>query len=144
MQPRAQVSNPFAGVSYAWQLGESVGDFVSRLPPATTVADMRTPWIYVCNPRINRRKKAAAGNQMIVGCEDEGPEAEDTQTGLFERGGRERLELLRSFLDATANMGLPRSASAAEIDRARRSAVSDILGLASHLGVTCGKVGGTA
>lgn len=104
------------------------------------MADAYTPWIYACNPFVQRKEKATAGNQKIAGCEDEGPESEDAQTELFEQAGKERLELLKDFLDGTANMGLSGRATTAAIDHARRSAVRDILSLAGQLGVSCGKV----
>ncbi|OAA54486.1 delta-9 acyl-CoA desaturase [Niveomyces insectorum RCEF 264] len=139
-QPRPELFNPFAGVSYAWQLGESVDDFVARLPPATTWKDAHTPWIYVCNPFAGRRKtRTTAQSQLIAGCEDEGPEDDKAQTVLFVEGGKERLALLAGFLDGMAQMGLPRGAAAKEAAAAQRSAGHDILTLAGHLGVTCGK-----
>ena len=135
-----QLQNPFAGVAYAWQLGESVDDFVCRLPPATTVMDEHTPWIYICNPFIERRKKAESESQLVPGCGDEGPEAEGSHTVLFIEGAKERLDILRGFLGGVEKMGLPRIATSHDAESARQAAASDVLGLAGHLGVTCGKV----
>lgn len=135
-----KLQNPFAGVAYAWQLGESVDDFVCRLPPATTVTDEHTPWIYICNPFIQRRKKTESGSQLVLGCGDEGPEAEGSHTVLFMEGAGERLNILSGFLGGMAKMGLPRRATSHDAESARQAAASDVLGLAGHLGVTCGKV----
>lgn len=135
------LQNPFAGVPYAWQLGESIEEFIDRLPPSTTQASVHTPCIYICNPHIQRKKKAESTSQGIPGCGDEGPEAEDgVHTNIFVEGARERLELLSGFLRGLTRVDLPRAAALRDAEAARSAAARDILGLAGHLGVTCGKV----
>lgn len=136
-----QLHNPFAGVSYAWQLGESVDEFVHRLPPSTTEPSAHTPCIYICNPHVKRTKKAESGSQAIRGCADEGPEAEGgAHTALFVEGARERLGILAGFLSGLKKMGLSQTAASRDAQSARQVAIQDVLGLAGHLGVTCGKV----
>lgn len=86
--PTAHLHNPYAGVPYAWQLTESVGDFLARLPPSTTAQTEDRPWIFICNPYIARgRPKAQAQNQNVRGGEDEAPEEEGTRLPLFVQGG---------------------------------------------------------
>lgn len=136
-----RLQNPFAGVPYAWQLGESVEEFMLRLPPATTEASVHTPCIYICNPHAKRKKKADSGSQLIPGCGDEGPEAEDgAHTTLFVEGARERLDILAGFLGGIQKTGLSQAAVSRDAESARQAATRDVLGLAGHLGVTCGKV----
>jgi hypothetical protein len=53
-----ELFNIFEGDPYAWQLGESVDDFVKRVPPATTSA-LTCSWIWVSNPHRNPRNKSA-------------------------------------------------------------------------------------
>ena len=129
--------------AYECQPGEAIGNFLRRLPPATTVKDERTPWVYVRNPSIGRPRRPGTGSQLVPGCEDEGPEAEGSHVLHFVGAARERLDLLRSFLDGIARMGVlgvPGAAAQRDMEFARQSAAKDILGLAGRLGVTCGKV----
>lgn len=136
---RHQFDEPRLG-SYECQPGEDISMFLRRLPPATTIKDERTPWIYVRNPSIGRPRRPGVGSQLVPGCEDEGPEADGSHILLFVTAARERLDLLRSFLDGIPRMGAPGTA-ARDMDAARQSAAKDIIGLACRLGVTCGKVG---
>ncbi|KAF2495339.1 DUF1917-domain-containing protein [Lophium mytilinum] len=50
--------NRMQGMSEAWQLGESIDDFVARLPPATTRIDAVGPWIWVMNPYARSRHRS--------------------------------------------------------------------------------------
>ena len=52
-----ELFNIFEGDPHAWQLGESVDDFVKRVPPATTSA-LSCSWIWVSNPYRNPRDKS--------------------------------------------------------------------------------------
>jgi hypothetical protein len=57
--PTLELFNFREGQSDAWQLGESVEDFIKRLPPYTT--SMSTyPWIWAENPYRNPRDKSAS------------------------------------------------------------------------------------
>ncbi|UZP42446.1 hypothetical protein NXS19_010262 [Fusarium pseudograminearum] len=91
--------NPYAGVHYAWQLTETVDEFLTRMPPRTTDITEDTPWIFICNPYIARVEKSLAQNQHSKGNEDEAPEEEGSKTELVVEGGLERLEILSKFLE---------------------------------------------
>jgi hypothetical protein len=52
-----ELFNPLEGQDDAWQLGESVDDFVRRLPPYTTSIST-CPWIWAANPYRNPRDKS--------------------------------------------------------------------------------------
>ena len=128
---------------YAWQLTETVDDFLARLPPSRTAQTPDTPWIYICNPYI----ATARPRWPVRACEDEGPlparGAPDLAT--FCEGGTERLHLASSFIDhcrasAAVAGGVSRSAVARECAEAGADAGTEILALARALGVRSGKV----
>jgi hypothetical protein len=50
--PPSDLLNDREGCPYSWQLGESVDDFVARLPPLTTSA-IWYEWIWASNPYHN-------------------------------------------------------------------------------------------
>lgn len=136
----AELHNPYAGVPYAWQLTETVDDFLSRLPPATTTQAPETPWIYICNPYIPRVPKSESLNQASKGNEDEGPEQDGSRLDVVIEGGMERLELLGNFVRELPKFGRPPSTTEREKNKERSQATLDILHLA-HVGkVRAGKV----
>ncbi|KAJ3496032.1 hypothetical protein NLG97_g2961 [Lecanicillium saksenae] len=136
----AELHNPYAGVPYAWQLTETVDDFLVRLPPATTNQTLEIPWIYVCNPYIPRVPKGESLNQKLKGNEDEGPEQDGSRLDVVIQGGMERLELLGTFIRDVPKFGKPPSTTEKEKIHERSQASLDILHLA-HVGkVRAGKV----
>jgi hypothetical protein len=48
--PAVTLYNPYEGLFSARQLGETVDDFLERLPPATTLVTETIHWIYIANP----------------------------------------------------------------------------------------------
>lgn len=113
----SQLHNPYAGVDYAWQLTESVQDFLTRLPPATTNQTDRTPWIFICNPYIHRVPKSESSNQRSTGNQDEGPEQEGSRLDVVIQGGIERLELLSGFIRDIPKFG--KTATTTEREKSR-------------------------
>ncbi len=57
-----ELFNPREGCLDSWQLGESIDDFLRRLPPLTTSV-MTCPWIWVMNPYRNPRDKRACPSE---------------------------------------------------------------------------------
>ena len=55
--PTLELFNPLEGQPDAWQLGESVDDFIKRLPPFTT-SIYTCPWIWAHNPHRNSCDKS--------------------------------------------------------------------------------------
>ncbi|KAH7157201.1 hypothetical protein EDB81DRAFT_416243 [Dactylonectria macrodidyma] len=135
----SHLHNPYAGISYAWQLTETVDAFLERLPPRTTDQTVSTPWIYICNPFISRVKKALAENQASKGNEDEAPEEEGGRTSLVIEGGMERLALVTSFTEGMRKAPRTESTQDREISKERKRAVEDILNLAHAAKVRAGK-----
>lgn len=132
--------NPYAGYEAAWQLTESVDDFLDRLPPATTDDEKGLrPWIFICNPYIARKRKQSAQNQNIKGCEDEAPEEEGIDLPRFCAGGAERLNLVTDFHDKMKQATMAPPVRAREKNKAALDASNDILGLAHALRVRAGK-----
>jgi hypothetical protein len=50
--------NIYQGKHDAWQLGETIDDFLQRLPPHFTPATF-SPWIWVANPHPSGRDRSA-------------------------------------------------------------------------------------
>jgi hypothetical protein len=53
----SDLHNVYQGKPDAWQLGESVGDFLRRLPPLSTPKSF-CPWIWVANPHPDGRDRS--------------------------------------------------------------------------------------
>lgn len=143
MQPvekATRLHNPYAGVPYAWQLTESVDDFLTRLPPVTTDQTLETPWIYICSPYLPGVAKPESQNQRSLGNEDEGPEQEGSKLDVVIAGGMERLDLLGTFFRDIPKFGKATATTESEKNKERSQAIVDILHLA-HVGqVRAGKV----
>ncbi|KAF4976624.1 hypothetical protein FZEAL_6738 [Fusarium zealandicum] len=135
----SHLHNPYAGVHYAWQLTETVDDFLARLPPKTTDITEDTPWIFICNPYIPRVNKSMAQNQLSKGNEDEAPEEEGSRTALVMDGGYERLDLVAKFNESVKKSGKTLSTQQRDINKEKKKAAEDILHLAHAAKVRAGK-----
>lgn len=139
--PISKLHNPYAGVSYAWQLTETVEQFLKRLPPEATQATPECPWIFICNPHVSRKAKYAAQNQGRRGNEDECPEEDGTQLARLIEGGSERLHYLRTFVDKVRKTDRAQNSISREVNKEKQRAVEDILRLAGLCKVRAGKEG---
>ncbi|KAK7992295.1 hypothetical protein PG996_012692 [Apiospora saccharicola] len=135
----AQLHNPYSGYKYAWQLDETVDKFLKRLPPATTNESEVCPWIFICNPYIDRKHKSLAQNQHVRGSEDEAPEDELSDIPRFIEGGSERLSMVAEFSNFMRKSSKSRAVITREVNKAGRDAAGEILDLALNLHVKCGK-----
>ncbi|KAF6815551.1 DNA polymerase ii large subunit-like protein [Colletotrichum sojae] len=134
-----KLHNPYAGVVYAWQLTETVDDFLARLPPETTEVSDHVPWIFICNPYIPRGDRLTAQSQFSKGNEDEAPEEEGSQLRTLIEGGVERLDILGNFMNGIRKTTKSQTAKNMEIAREKKAAVQDILALAQACKVRAGK-----
>ncbi|TQS34140.1 hypothetical protein Golomagni_05490, partial [Golovinomyces magnicellulatus] len=134
-----QLHNPYAGIPYAWQLTETVDDFLRRMPPQTTYSSEEMPWIYICNPFIERVPKSQGKNQFSRGNEDEGPELENSQLDHVLAGAVERLDIVKSFEASSPSVKKSTSTITKELNKERKQASSDILMLAHAGNVRTGK-----
>ncbi|ROW01809.1 hypothetical protein VPNG_07819 [Cytospora leucostoma] len=128
----SKLHNAYEGRVSAKQLGETIDDFLRRLPPATTDATPEIPWIYVANPFIPRDDKGG----------EEAPAEPGAQLHTFIEGGSERLELVGDFLRTEQDKGPGGRAGnvmAREVSRERDECVGDILMLANAMKVRTGK-----
>ncbi|TGO20274.1 hypothetical protein BPAE_0316g00050 [Botrytis paeoniae] len=66
-ESKATLYNPYAGQACAWQLDESIDDFLRRLPPRTTEVTPSTPWIFVTNPFRKAPKGIAVNDEAPPG-----------------------------------------------------------------------------
>ncbi|PHH58483.1 hypothetical protein CDD81_5658 [Ophiocordyceps australis] len=133
-----RLHNPYRGIRYAWQLTESVDDFLLRLSPARTEQNETTPWIYICNPFISRLDKTCSGD-IVKGSEDEAPGEEGHHLKLVINGSMERLNLLKNLEDKLQQAAQSQSVIQREMSLERKRAVSDILSLAHAARVRTGK-----
>lgn len=138
-EPTTKLHNPYAGVKYAWQLTETLDDFLSRLAPATTDQTEDVPWIFICNPYVSREKNDQIG-EFMKGNEDEAPAEDGSQLRLVVQGGMERLELLADLKKKLELSGKSASFIAKELSQEQKQAVADVLGLAHAGKVRTGKV----
>ncbi|KAE8448245.1 hypothetical protein EG329_009676 [Mollisiaceae sp. DMI_Dod_QoI] len=86
--------NPYEGQLDARQLSESVEEFLTRLPPATTQSSGDIPWIYIANPYRKAPEKADHDDYSVTG---EGPPEEDSDWGAFITIGTKLLQELTSI-----------------------------------------------
>ncbi|OTA95981.1 hypothetical protein M434DRAFT_160570 [Hypoxylon sp. CO27-5] len=135
----SHLHNPYAGIEYAWQLTETIEDFLERVPPATTDETPENPWIWVCNPYINRKRKTDAQNQKIPGGEDEAPEEEGADLASVVEGGMARLHFASEYIDMCKKSINQPAFVARECRKAGMDAAKDILDLAKAHNVRCGK-----
>ncbi len=139
---------------FAWQLTETVDEFLARLPPSRTPQSPGTPWIYICNPFVARSGRQAFSDgqrregeeeeeeeeEKVRGGEDEAPVEPGADLRTFCRGGMERLHLASAFVDQCRRSGMADVPVARECRKAGDDAAAEILDLAHALGVRCGKV----
>ncbi|KAK0648801.1 hypothetical protein B0T16DRAFT_120385 [Cercophora newfieldiana] len=112
--------NRCAGRPGARELSESVDDFLTRLPPATTNWNFGLDWLWIANPYI-----------------PDDHNSEDHE--LFIAGGTSRLQLLSEFIATANKSGRSPFVVKKEISKAREAAVQDIRELAATCNVLSGK-----
>jgi hypothetical protein len=123
--PTTGLYNPQEGQPGAWQLSETIEDFLARLPPATTDWRPRMDWIWVANPYRSS-----------------GPKSELDE---FRQGGAERLALFAKFekmaTTTAKSAGGGRSLASLQRDVAdhRRETIADLRALAGRYNVITGK-----
>lgn len=122
--PEPELFNPAQGCHDAWQLGESVDDFVKRLPPLTTPIST-CPWIWAHNPHRDSRDRSVSPR------EDE-----------FRSRGRSLLDdslQTRQQIQAKALHG-PKAALHKSLSQESKALQQRITDLATECGILSGKV----
>jgi hypothetical protein len=122
--PEPELFNPAQGCHDAWQLGESVDDFVKRLPPLTTPI-FTCPWIWAHNPHRDSRDRSVSPR------EDE-----------FRSRGRSLLDVslqTRQQIQAKALHG-PKTALHKSLSQESKALQQRITDLATECGILSGNV----
>jgi hypothetical protein len=115
-----RLHNRCASLPGARQLSESVSDFLTRLPPATTPWTPGFEWLWIANPYIPP---------------DDRPEDHE----VFISGGTIRLRLLSDFMQQAKKSGRSPFIVNKEISKERTAAVQDLRDLAANSNVLSGK-----
>ena len=124
------IHNGYENVTSARQLNETVGQFITRLPPATTRVKFDCQWIYIWNPFVpSDRKTPGYGDDDTVG----GGE----MTEEFIIRAQKRLDRYEGFVEKNRT---PTGKISKKIRDESKEFTGDILKLAGRLGVTEGKV----
>ena len=115
--------NPYGDYPTAYQLHETIPDFLARLRPSTTtLADSRSPWIWIASPYSTSRET-------------------DRDVGGFKQRGLKLLELLmkarRSLEDE--NPDKPASSITRMLKPERDQCEADLLRLAKEKNIMTGK-----
>ncbi len=131
--------NPYEGQLDARQLSESVEEFLTRLPPATTQSSGDIPWIYIANPYRKAPKKADHDDYSVTG---EGPPDEDSEWGKFVSIGTRLLQELTSMRHELEkkHSSKAKAAIARAVNADKDRIVKELLDTAKLLHCTNGKV----
>lgn len=122
--PEPALFNPGQGSHDAWQLGESVDDFVQRLPPLTTQTHT-CPWIWVHSPRPSHRDKSISHDAI---------ELSNRGRDLLNRSIQTRQQLQSEGLHS------PKAALTKSLNQESNVLQQRITDLAVECGVLSGKV----
>jgi Basophilic leukemia-expressed protein Bles03 len=131
--------NPYEGMFSARQLGESVDDFLERLPPSTTTVTEIIPWIYIANPY----RKAPKRDELDQKESDEAPPDEESDWAKFVvLGGNllEELTMIRNSIEKE-KVGKAKAAITKAINIEKNKIIKKLLDTAVELHCTSGKVG---
>jgi hypothetical protein len=136
----AKLYNPYEGQSCGRQLGETVEEFLARLPPATTRVSDETPWIFIANPFRKAPAQEAEQNKKELG--EEGPPAEDSLWAQFVVTGGKLLEELTGIRHGIeiSMAGRAKSHITKVVNIEKDKIVRKILDTAAELHCTSGKV----
>ncbi|KAF7918731.1 uncharacterized protein EAE97_011826 [Botrytis byssoidea] len=132
-ESKATLYNPYAGQACAWQLDESIDDFLRRMPPRSTEVTPSTPWIYVTNP-FRKVPKGTAVN-------DEAPPGEHSDWARCVTEGNRLLDELITIRNTIEKENPKKSTVAIDrmINKEKEILVQKILDTAIDSGCTSGK-----
>ncbi|KAE9369364.1 DUF1917-domain-containing protein [Stipitochalara longipes BDJ] len=133
----ATLYNPYEGSLSGRQLGESVDEFLERLPPATTSVTEIIPWIYIANPYRKALKRDGHDQKES----DEAPPDEESDWAQFVvRGGNllKELTTTRHTIEKE-KVGKPKMAITRAVNLEKDKIVKKLLDTAVELHCTSGK-----
>ena len=137
----ATLYNPYEGQFCGRQLGESVQEFLERLPPATSQASEILPWIFIANP-FRKAPTSTQGDSSKGKLAAEAPEDEDSDWAQFVVLGGKLLEELTSLKHEIEKKkaGQAKGTITKAVNVQKEMIVQKILGTAVDLHCTSGKV----
>jgi hypothetical protein len=135
----ATLYNPYEGSLSGRQLGETVDEFLERLPPATTSVTDIINWIYIANPYRKAPKRDEHGQKE----RDEAPPDEESDWAQFVVLGGNLLEELTTIrhLIEKEKAGKPKATITRAVNPEKDKIVKKLLDTAVELHCTSGKVG---
>jgi hypothetical protein len=137
----ATLYNPYEGSTCGRQLGETVDEFLTRLPPATTRVSVTSPWIFIANPfrkAPSKEREHNAQEQLL----DEAPPEEDSDlTKFMVLAGNllEELSVIQQGIEMSM-AGRVKSQITKAVNVEKDKIVRKILDTATEMHVTSGKV----
>jgi hypothetical protein len=139
--PAATLYNPYEGLFSARQLGETVDDFLERLPPATTSVTEIVHWIYIANPY----RKAPKRDEKDQKESDEAPPDEKSDWAQFVVLGGNLLEELTTIRHKMEKekAGRVKATITRAVNPEKDKIVKKLLDTAVELHCTSGKVSTT-
>lgn len=137
----ATLYNPYEGNPCGRQLGETVEEFLTRLPPATTQVSLQLPWIYIANPYL-KAPSAIKPEHSQEEVTAEGPPDEDSDWAKFVVLAGNLLEELTGIKHEIEkkNVGKAKSTITRQLNVQKEKIVKKILEAATELHCTSGKV----
>jgi hypothetical protein len=121
----AKLYNPYDGLENAWQLTETVDEFLDRVPPLThTLEDEH--WIWIANPHVPKR------NALV--------DEEDETFADFVHRGQKLLDDYREQKEQLLNTGLSGLSVMKRLTPEREEMKTAIFELATKCHITSGKV----
>jgi len=117
--------NPYEGVRSAWQLTETVDEFLERVPPLFHRLE-NVPWIWIANPHTPKKSKVV--------------EEEDQTFVDFVSGGRFLLDGYMEHKEQLLATGVSATTAEKRLTGEREIMRSSIFELATRCQVTSGKV----
>ncbi|KAH7369695.1 hypothetical protein BKA65DRAFT_486796 [Rhexocercosporidium sp. MPI-PUGE-AT-0058] len=133
----ATLYNPYEGEPRAKQLGETVDEFLERLPPATTPATEEQPWIFLANPY----RKVSKCKYSEAKLADEAPPDDSANLAEFVVRGNQLLEQLTGMRHELEkkNPGKAKATITKALNIEKDEIVKQLLQTAVELHVTTGK-----
>jgi hypothetical protein len=143
----ATLYNPYEGQECGRQLGETVEEFIQRLPPSTTASITLTtanaggvPWIFIANPFRNPPKVHSGDKQHELA--NEGPPDENSDWAQFVIRGGNILDELGSIEKEIEKrkVGQAKASITKAVNIEKEAIVQKLLDTAVELHCTSGKV----
>jgi len=134
----ATLYNPYEGAFSGRQLGETVDEFLERLPPATTPITDIVHWIYIANPY----RKAPKRDEHEQNESDEAPPDEESDWARFVVLGGNLLEELTTIRHTIEKQkaGKAKAIITRAVNPEKEMIVKKLLDTAVELHCTSGKV----